>query len=463
MDNNKGPIDLGSTPAEEFDPFATIYDLTDDNVEETAADISTQPPDTQKTQAPSSTQSQTTAIPSSITGNVYDGNIAFSENPLESAIDAAETKDAEKDRQGLTEKPPVFDYAGATEDIEDPSITFDELRIAKAADFPEFEDGKSVGWTVEYGKITKTVSNAKSMSISKMKSGIEASKEFLDALKKTKDKNPICKIKPRVNAKPKGTVSAPGYKGVFANMDEVNSEGKVISILPAFDGKVYEIRNTPLGRFSTPVIGCNLLSDVKAGYIPVFGIPKIPGDLIMQIISFFRYHTVNGAVNEALVNVYWDTESKVFVVDAPEQFVSKFSVHSNYTPDYLDERYIHFMDIHSHNNMRAFFSSIDDESEKETRLYTVIGCLDKYFPEIITRISNGGKFHEINPSEVFDYISCPFPDEWHDKVSFREPHKDVASKGAACETELFSTYIIDDDAPRYVGKDMTCCCGGGFV
>ena len=83
------------------------------------------------------------------------------------------------------------------------------------------------------------------------------------------------------------------------------------------------------------------------------------------------------------------------------------------------------MDIHSHNSMRAFFSAIDDNDEKATRLYTVIGNLHEYFPDVKTRISNGGKFLDINPAEVFELAGQPFPEEWKDSVKFREPHKDV--------------------------------------
>ena len=80
------------------------------------------------------------------------------------------------------------------------------------------------------------------------------------------------------------------------------------------------------------------------------------------------------------------------------------------------------MDIHSHNSMKAFFSAKDDADEKSTRLYSVIGHIDKYFPDIKTRISNGGKHWPIDPAEVFELISCPFPDMWKEKVHFNSSH-----------------------------------------
>jgi hypothetical protein len=53
--------------------------------------------------------------------------------------------------------PPVFEHGSVTEDITDLNQTFDELRTAKADDFPELEDGNRVTWDVTYGKIRKTV------------------------------------------------------------------------------------------------------------------------------------------------------------------------------------------------------------------------------------------------------------------------------------------------------------------
>ena len=159
-----------------------------------------------------------------------------------------------------------------------------------------------MSWTVEYGKIVKAVADPKGTSIGKMKADIETSKEFLDSFKRARDKNPACKVKPRVTAQSKGTVSV--YKGVFANMGDAVASGKVISIVPAKDGNVYEIRNTKMGQFITPVVGCELLSDVRAGFIPA--LPRIPSNLLVKIIAFFRYFMRHGANNEVLLNIYWD-------------------------------------------------------------------------------------------------------------------------------------------------------------
>ena len=159
---NENSIDLGSDPVVDiFDPFASEDDLGDDIVVDATAPQ----------------KSESKASPASA-------------DPLASAISAAETKEAETAQQSLVEKAPVFEYAGASENIDDTAKTFDELRIEKASDFPELDDGKRVSWSVEYGKVTKNVADPKATSIGKIKSEIETSKEFIDALKKSKDKNP---------------------------------------------------------------------------------------------------------------------------------------------------------------------------------------------------------------------------------------------------------------------------------
>ena len=75
----------------------------------------------------------------------------------------------------LFDKPPVFQYGGAREQITDPSMTFEALRIQKADDFPELEDASAVTWQVRYGDVTKTVPTPKTDTIAAMKAEIENS------------------------------------------------------------------------------------------------------------------------------------------------------------------------------------------------------------------------------------------------------------------------------------------------
>jgi len=368
---NANSIDLGSDPIDDdFDPFASEDELDAGVVVDTSA-----------------------AAPTSKAKTAHEAA-----NPLANAIDAAESKEAEAARQNLTEKPPVFEYAGATENIDDTAKTFDELRIEKAADFPELDDGKRVSWSVEYGKITKNVADPKATSIGKIKTEIETSKEFVDALKKAKDKSPVCKVKPKVIAQSKGTATA-SYKGVFVSMEDAVASGKLITLFPARDGRVYEMRQNELGRFITQSAGSNMLSVVEPGFTP--SLPPIPFKHLLEIITLFRKVESEGS-REALVNVYWDKHDKNYIIDVPEQTASPVSVESGPNPEYDNERYLHYADVHSHCNMPAFFSETDNRDEKATRVYAVIGSVHSYLPELKVRISNGGTHLEIEPNVVFE-------------------------------------------------------------
>lgn len=151
---------------------------------------------------------------------------APAENPIAAAF---EQKTAENTKKGLLEKPPVFYHKGVKEEIDDPSMTFEELRIRKSDDFTDLEEGKRVSWSVEYCGIRKEVKDPKGTTIISMKEMIERSREFLDALKKTKDKAPCCYVKPKVEMKTKGNAA---YKGKFGTLEEARTSDILTKVLP---------------------------------------------------------------------------------------------------------------------------------------------------------------------------------------------------------------------------------------
>ena len=112
------------------------------------------------------------------------------ENPLMAAINRQEERNAQKAAEPIFAQLPVFSYNGTQEPIEDLEQTFEELRLAKADDFPEFDEAQSLSWSVSYGKITKSVTQPRKTKIGQFKREIEASKDFVNALKKAADKHP---------------------------------------------------------------------------------------------------------------------------------------------------------------------------------------------------------------------------------------------------------------------------------
>ena len=303
-------------------------------------------------------------------------------DPLAAAMAEQEAKTEQKAAKSLFEKPPVFHYGSTREDITDPGMTFDELRIAKSEDFPELAEGKKVSWTVEYGKTIKVITDPKGTVIAAIKKEIELSKPFLDALKKAKDKNPDCLVKPKVTAQSKGIAA---YKGVFNSLEEARASDKTICLIPAGDGRVYELRKNELGEFIAPKDCVIDFPSVVAGFTPA--LPLVPMELLAQIISFFRCYMGGGEQFEAMAHILWDKQEKEFAVRIPPQKVSHARIDANLSGNggYPEDRYLHYIDIHSHNSMEAKFSPVDDEDERATRIYIVVGRLDKFFPDISVR------------------------------------------------------------------------------
>ena len=120
---------------------------------------------------------------------------------------------------------------------------------------------------------------------------------------------------------------------------------------------------------------------------------------------------------EALAHILWDKQEEKFVVRVPEQTVTKAHIDAELGRDDLpEERYLHYIDIHSHNSMEAKFSPVDDEDERATRIYIVVGRLDKFFPDITVRMSCGGTYLTLPPGCVLESFGAVFPQEWRNQV-----------------------------------------------
>ena len=429
------PIDLGSdanfTDLPDFssDDFDSIFGTAEkkDDAQTESAEVKSETPAPTITDKPEEThaiEEKTTVSQPAADAKAeaaesdVAGDKSEEQDPFEAALAQANQKQAEKDKSGLVLKLPIFSYANAKEEIVDTSKTFDELRNEKAEDFPELDDATAVSWKMTYGTITKTVTTPKKTTIASLKKQIEESKEFMDCLKKAKGEVE-CKVIPSVTAKKKGIVAS--YKGVANSLEEAVSSGKQIVFVPSGDGKIYEVRNNQIGTFIAEADSVSLFSKVRAGFIPA--LPKIPYSILSEIIAFFKTFVTEKSENEAMANIYWSFEEEKYRVHVPKQTVTKASVDTN-LPDIDEEKFLLVMEVHSHNTMGAVFSRTDDKDEIATRLYTVIGRLDKVFPDMTTRISVGGKHLVIDPAIVFDGIGGEFPEKWKEAVEIRKYEKE---------------------------------------
>ena len=392
--------------------------------------------------SPAAPQAEQTPAPQPAAVTIPPATIPAAEpvpsNPLEAAFEA---KTVENAKASLFEKKPVFCHKSAKEVIEDPTMTFEELRIRKSEDFLDLEEGKNVSWSVEYGTIRKDVKDPKGTTIISMKESIERSREFLDALKKAKDKNPDCIVRPKVTMKNKGTAA---YKGTFPTVEAARNSDKVICLIPGSDGHIYEMHKTEQGEFIAPKHKIIDFQAVAAGFTPA--LPLIPLSLMRQIIAFFRsFMAEHGQEYEALVLIYWDKWKEEYLAYVPKQDVSKAGIHASLQENPYDDesRYIHYADIHSHNSMEAFFSSIDDADERGTGIYMVLGHLDHFYPEIAARICCGGSFVDIDPGTVVEGLEEPFPPEWCTEVSHEKAPVSKVSPRKEEKTGIWGWKALD--------------------
>lgn len=200
------------------------------------------------------------------------------------AMDLQDQSNARKAAAPVFAQLPVFSYNGNEEPIEDTKQTFEKLRLAKADDFPEFDEAQSISWSVTYGKISKNVDKPRKTKIGDFKREIESSKEFMEALKKSKDKHPKRIVKPIVKMQKKGECA---YKGIFPRLADARASDKTISFIPAQDGLVYERRVTGAGEFIPSTSGVTHLDEIRAGFAPA--LPPIPFSLLAQAIALFRW------------------------------------------------------------------------------------------------------------------------------------------------------------------------------
>lgn len=180
-----------------------------------------------------------------------------------------------------------------------------------------------------------------------------------------------------------------------------------VRVLAGKDG-YYEVRQNDIGLFCARTDTVPDLDVCKEKF--TMTLPFIPHEILVQTIAFFRAHRNT----EAVVNVYYDKIKEHYFAEAPSQRVTES--HFDADRPQKEPHTVLVMEIHSHNTMSANFSSIDNQEQKETMLFTVIGNINKYFPEMDVRASCGGKYIKVNPNSVFKSPYMHYPQIWNEKV-----------------------------------------------
>ena len=401
-ENNMNPMSLDELFAASPTPVAPESTPLPEIAQTTPAEttVPEPTPSTEPQTAPSATEQPAASQPD----NIIDLFGAVVEQSEEDAIAELMVK--------VTTSRPVFDYASIQDEIKDADMTFEQLRVKMSADCPELEARAHVSWSLSYAGFSERITDVNS-TIYDAKSKMEQSKKFKDALKKRKpaDKLPVCSVKPTVTAQKKGILPFPAYKAVCESVDAAEKANAPICYIPSQNGQIYEMRRNEIGTFIAPSSKIVELDMVRAGF--QMNLPRLPAAKLAEIISFFRRVCVaHDRCMEALVNVYWDRVEQEYILHVPTQQATAVSVETDLSDRPDESRYYLVMEVHSHNMMAARFSRTDDADEQATRLYMVIGRLDRFYPEIRCRFACGGQHIEIPAEQVCERTDVPFSTAW---------------------------------------------------
>lgn len=183
-----------------------------------------------------------------------------------------------------------------------------------------------------------------------------------------------------------------------------------------FANGLFQQRKSPIGTFVIPTElkdfkSLGLTKECETSFTPDHSeIPKIPTGLLREVVKLYREvsKTIKSEVYCAIV---WDKIKKDFFIHVPKQEVSAATINYTNTPEiYSSSDLVVVMDIHSHVDMSAFFSSVDLKDEVGTRYYGVIGKISNPLPEMVVRAASNGKEIKLEIKDIFSDDAGIYPD-----------------------------------------------------
>lgn len=312
--------------------------------------------ESQQTQGESQDPPAGTTSPSTLFGSNEMEEMKSEEQKKKEAEEADQKKRQETAKQTGSQKTypagTEFRYSGHSKILEE---EMSESKIFEwvADDFPEIEKGR---FTLRYDQ-----NKGRLVPIP------EAQKKGLSAVSTL-----------QVNTLPPGT-----------DQGEDDPRPPVYRLLCA-DG-VYEVRNNLSGTY---VVRLESGLTLAEGYYP--SVPKAPARLLAETVRIFAERPDT----EALIDIVYDRRSATFCLVWNQKRASVGEVEYQPLPD--DDNLVLYAEIHSHHKMSAFYSPKDNNSEKPTGVYGVVGRITDEVPEARFRYSCGGHFRELFAEDLFD-------------------------------------------------------------
>lgn len=162
---------------------------------------------------------------------------------------------------------------------------------------------------------------------------------------------------------------------------------------------VYEVRRTQAGQFIARVESDR---DIQEGV--VLSVPRIPVHVLRGVATFFRREPER----ERMANVIYDRRwpdmrgdgEPVYYFDLPAQEGTATSVTAAGAVETKDRFVV--LQLHSHGQMGAFFSGMDDADEVRTGLYGVLGHCGWEKPTAKFRYSCAGTYRALPAGAIFE-------------------------------------------------------------
>lgn len=148
--------------------------------------------------------------------------------------------------------------------------------------------------------------------------------------------------------------------------------------------------------------------------MPVDG--KMPEAIFLDIWAFFRA-VYEKYKSEAIVFVWQNDETHEWKITVPTQRVSSGSVNAERPDPESDRPWRFWGEVHSHQQMSAFFSGTDDSSERAEGFY--FGVLGKVAEKVDYkfRVKCFGSWHLLDPIAHGEVMLPEVPAEWLSEVS----------------------------------------------
>jgi PRTRC genetic system protein A len=163
-----------------------------------------------------------------------------------------------------------------------------------------------------------------------------------------------------------------------------------------------------------PIVSCTVRGLNLLQHHFQLKVPRIPARLLGTVLADARRaRRPDGGLNEVLYQFHHHGRA-VQVKKPPQQATATNVLATGADDTAIDDASI-ICDLHSHGNMRAFFSQTDDADEQAAKAYSVIGKLDSK-PEIRLRVGVYGYWMALPVTAVFT-SNGPFKDLYEEKES----------------------------------------------